>query len=269
MRSSAVQALFATALLSAALLPAQAILSDDDIAKTPELLRRVEPPAQGMTAPELEKRADELRAAKAYADAVDYYKAAIKQKPSAQLYNKMGIAHLQLVRVDEARKNFQKALKFDKTLAEAHNNLGVAFYYGKDYGRAIKSYRKAVELNPESASFYSNLGTAYFGRKDFDKATAAYAKALELDPEIFDRQSRTGVALRYSSPQDRAHYSYVIAKMFAARGDAEHCLLYLKRALEDGFPVRQHFTRDAEFAVLRNDPRFTQLLQTAVVAIPD
>ena len=42
-----------------------------------------------------------------------------------------------------------------------------------------------------------------------------YAKALELDPDIFERNSHGGLQARLPSPQDRAHYDYVLAKLYA------------------------------------------------------
>ena len=65
----------------------------------PPPVRHGAPPSYEATAAELEKRGDELRAEKAYLDALDYYDAAIKKNPSeALLYNKAGITELQMQR---------------------------------------------------------------------------------------------------------------------------------------------------------------------------
>ena len=64
---------------------------------TPAQLRRIEPPSGNASAAELEENGDILRAEKFYADAIDYYDAAIHKSASpAQLYNKEGIAQLQM-----------------------------------------------------------------------------------------------------------------------------------------------------------------------------
>src|SRR5581483_1075537 len=53
---------------------------------TPTQLRRIEPPSPTASVKELEERGDILRAEKYYADAIDYYQAAIKKSPNpAQL----------------------------------------------------------------------------------------------------------------------------------------------------------------------------------------
>ena len=237
---------------------------------TPTQLRRIEPPSPAATAAELEQRGDILRAEKYYADAIDYYEAAIHKTSSrAQLYNKEGIAQLQMMHFNEAKHFFEHAIKSNAQYPEATNNLGVVYYNMRSYGRAIKYYRRAIGFNDDSASFHSNLGTAYFARHDYDKATQEYATALSLDPEIFERHSQSGITAHMSSPEDRARYSYVIAKMFATRGDADRCLLYLKKAMEEGFKVAEGFQKDREFAGFRKDPRFLALLTHPPAGLPN
>jgi tetratricopeptide (TPR) repeat protein len=239
----------------------------DNVVQAPEQLRRVPPPPQSLTAEELEIRGDELRSQKNYADALDYYHAAMMKQDSAALHNKAGIAELQMLRYEEAKKSFERALKIDKNYADAHNNLGVIYYVKRSYGKAAKSYSKAIQLRDGSASYHSNLGTALFARKDFVKAAREYTRAMDIDPEVFNRHSSTGVTAQLGSPADRAHYNYVIARTFASHGDTEHCLLYLRKAIEDGFPGINNVYKEAEFAPVRNDPRFVALMESKPLAI--
>ncbi|MGH9603360.1 MAG: tetratricopeptide repeat protein [Terriglobales bacterium] len=233
----------------------------DNTATAPSEVRRAEPPPANWSAEDLETRGDSLRAEKAYADSIDYYRAALGKRPnSASLNNKMGMAELMMLRFGRARKAFERALKVDPQYAEAMNNLGVTYYMQSNYKKAIRHYLKAVLVRSDNASFYSNLGTAYFARKNFEQASSAYARALELDPEVFERRSRTGVSAHMASPADRARYSYVIAKIYARVGDTDRCLLYLKKAVEQGFPEIANAYKDEEFASIRKDPRFTSVM---------
>ena len=215
------------------------------------------PPPADASPKQLEDTGDHLREIKLYNDAIDYYQAALKKKPnSATLYNKIGIAHLEMNRLREAQKLFERAAKLDANFPEPVNNLGVVYYLWKKNGKAIKLYRKAIQIRETSASFHSNLGTAYFAKKEYEKATAEYLRAMELDPDIFERQSMAGVGLRMASPEDRARYAYVMAKLCAQRGFFDRSLLYLKKAIEGGYPGVSDAYKDAEFANLRKDPRF-------------
>ena len=238
-------------------------------------MRRIGPPPAEWNADQLEKQADELRAHKGYLDALDYYDAALTKVPkaanlqSAVLQNKIGITNLQLQRFGDARKHFQRSIKLNKQYADAYNNLGVIFYLGKKYSKAIKQYQKALSFTPNSASFYSNLGAAHFSKKEFEKAMLAYSKALELDPDILQRTSATGVTAQMSSPEDRAHYDYVVAKMYARLGVNERSLEYLRKAMEEGYKDINNVYKDAEFVAVRKDPRFHELMAARPPAIPE
>jgi tetratricopeptide (TPR) repeat protein len=237
---------------------------------SPPTIRRSEPPPASASADELEKRGDELRLEKDYLDALDYYRAAISKKPNnPAVYNKAGITELLMQRYKEAGKDFEKAIHFDRGYADAVNNLGVIDYEAKKYGKAIKQYDKAILLRPDSASFYSNQGAAYFGKKEIEKACEAYTKAMQLDPTILERTSHNGISAQLPSPEDRARYDYVIAKLWAKQGDRDRSLQYLRRALEEGYKGIDDVYKDPEFAGLREDTRFTELMAARPAAIPE
>jgi tetratricopeptide (TPR) repeat protein len=245
-------------------------LSELDQIQIAPPMSQVQPPSKDATTAELEKRGDELRAEKAYLDSLDYFRAALAKAPdNAAVLNKVGIVELLLQRYREAAKDFEQALKRDHKFAEAYNNLGVVHYERRKYGTAIKQYKKAIEIAPDGASFYSNLGAAYFARKDFERASQAYTQALRLDPMIFEHTSHTGIAAQMASPADRAHYDYVLAKLYAKMGDSDHSLQYLRKALEDGYKAVNDALTDPEFADLRKDNRFTDLMKARPPAIPE
>jgi tetratricopeptide (TPR) repeat protein len=261
--------LLAAVVIASPLLFAQGY-SSEQVQVSPPPARRAEPPSVNAGVAELEQRADTLRAEKSYLDALDYYRAAAAKEPnSARLYNKLGITELQMARFSEASKDFERAIKSDHQFADAYNNRGVIYYLEKKYGKAIKQYENAIKLREDSGSFYSNLGAAYFSKKDFEKASLAYNRALQIDPEIFDRTSHTGVQAQMSSPADRAHYYYVLARIFAKAGAADRSLQYLRRAMEEGYKGIDDVFKDSEFAGLRKDPRFTELMSARPLAIPE
>lgn len=227
----------------------------------PPLLRLTDPPAPDATAAELEARADQLRSAKLYLDALDYYHAAMAKKPgSASLLNKVGIAELMMQRYREAKKSFDQSIKLDRTFADAFNNRGVVLYEEQKYGAAAKDYRRAIALDGSSASFYSNLGAALFAKKEFDPAVAAYNHALALDPDVFERTSRGGVQAQLPSPGDRARYDFTVAKLYAKMGYSDRSLEYLRKAMEEGYKDFKDVYKDEEFATLRKDKRFVELV---------
>jgi tetratricopeptide (TPR) repeat protein len=266
-RISSLALLFAALPFFSNLLQAQ---NSEQLEVGPPPLHRVEPPAPGATPEQLEQRGDDLRLEKNFLDAVDYYEAAVKGATNlASVYNKIGICELMMQRYRESKKNFERAIKADRKHADAYNNLGVIYYQARNYGGAIKQYEKAISLNDDAASYYSNLGAAYFGKKNFDKAVYNYSKAMSLDPDIFERTSQGGVQGKLPSPEDRAHYDYVLAKLYARTGVPDRSLHYLKKAMEEGYKDIKKVYTDNEFSALRKDPRFAELMQAKTTAIPD
>jgi len=236
----------------------------------PPPLHRAEPPAPGASAEQLESGGDQLRVEKNFLDAVDYYEAALKKSPNnAALFNKMGICQLMLQRYKDAKKSFERSIKADRNHADAYNNLGVIYYQAKNYGKAIKQYEKAIAIRDDAASYFSNRGAAYFGKRQFDKAALDYSKAMQIDPDIFERTSRSGVMAQLPSPEDRARYDYVLAKLYAKQGEADRSLHYLKKAMEEGYKDIKDVYKDNEFTELRKDPRFGELMAAKTPAIPE
>lgn len=219
------------------------------------------------TVTQLEIAGDAMRAQKNYERAIETYRAAIRQEPrNAILYNKMGIAYLQLGNLDQAENQFQRAIKIDRKYSPALNNAGVISYMRKNYGKAVKYYKKALALSEDNASFHVNLGTAWFSQKKLERAMAEYARALQLDPDVLVVSSRSGVAAQISSPEERAKYAYLLAKMYAKQGDVERCLLCLKRAKDVGHTSLTDIYKDPEFASVRHDMRIGELIPPPVTA---
>jgi hypothetical protein len=78
-----------------------------------------------------------------------------------------------------------------------------------------------------------------------------------------------GIIGQVSSPEDRAHFAYVLAKLYARNGLPDRSLEYLRRAMEEGYKGINQVYKDVEFAALRKDPRFAQLMEVRPASIPE
>jgi tetratricopeptide (TPR) repeat protein len=204
-----------------------------------------------------ELRGDIMMAKKMYREAIETY----KQSPeTAVIANKIGIAYHQMTELDRAKKSYERSIKLDHSYSEAINNLGTVFYAQKSYRRAIGEYRKALRVNPNAASILSNLGMAYFARKNYDLASATFQKAFEIDPTVFEHRGTTGVLLEERSVEERAKFHYYLAKTYAKAGKNELALLYIRKALEEGFKERDKFMKEVEFEPLRDDDEFKKIM---------
>jgi len=217
----------------------------------------------------LERNGDVQMARKQYRDAIDAYEAWTKKEPKNPVaWNKMGIAHHQLMNLGKARNCYERAIRLRKEYAEAINNVGTVYYAEKNYKKAIRYYERALKITPLSASVHSNLGTAWFSRKKYDEALAAYQKALQLDPEVFEHRNSVGVLLQERSVADRARFHYFLAKTYAGAGNKEKAIEYLRKAMEEGFAEMKKVTEDQAFAELIKTPEFTELMTNPPAPIP-
>ncbi len=224
-------------------------------------------PDKTESASDLEAEGDDLRAEKRFLDALDFYNAALAKKPSTLLWNKQGMCYLMLQHPEKAAKSFDHAIKADKLAPEGYNNRGYVEQMKKKYEKAIKYYTKAATLKPSDAVFPYNIGSAYFSDHQYAKAAQAYKAAFALDPNIFIRVSRTGIMAQATSPEDRAAFSFMVAKMYAKAGDVDRSIEYLRKAMENGYKKINEVYTDQEFATMRTDKRFEELMAQKPQAI--
>jgi len=216
---------------------------------------------QSMTVVELEKAADLARAHKDYDQAIVYFQAALrKDRKNSSLYNKLGLAQLKKDDLAAARGSFENAVKWNSKFADAVNNIGAVDYIRKNYGSAVKHFKKAVALDETRAAYHVNLGAAWFSQKKLERALTEYTRALELDPDALKGESRVGVTAQISSPEERARYSYMLAKIYAKRGDVEGCLQCLRKAKEDGYRDLANVYKDEEFSRMRENPKLHEVV---------
>jgi tetratricopeptide (TPR) repeat protein len=203
-----------------------------------------------------ETRGDLAMIHQQYIAAIEDY----RQAPvaSAVIWNKIGMAYHHLFAMDEARRDYEHALKLRPEYPEALNNLGAVYYAKKNYKKAIKYYRRALHLDPSSAPIYSNMGTAYFAQHKTEKGLDAYRKAFALDPNVFENSVQL---VSESLPaRARAEQDYCMAELFASSGRLDRALEYLRKALDEGFDDRKKILEDRTLAQLRTTPEFAQLM---------
>jgi tetratricopeptide (TPR) repeat protein len=214
--------------------------------------------------PELtdEQLADLYMARKDFREAAFSYKRLTDQHPQNPVYlNKLGIALHQQAALGAALKYYERASKVDPSYADAQNNIGTIWYQRKKYGRAIKAYQKAINIRNDMAVLHSNLGYAYFGDKKYVQAISSFRQALALDPQLFEHSnSRNGSILQDRSVGDRGRFYFLLAKSFAEAGNLERCLIYLRKAKDEGYKELSAVKTDPSFAAALKDPAIQEVL---------
>src|SRR6266853_5574694 len=209
-----------------------------------------------------EELADILMARKEYREAAFSYKKLADQNPSNPVYwNKLGIALHQQSELSGALKFYQQAVKVNPQYADAQNNIGTIWYQRKKYGKAIRAYQHAIKIRNDMAVLYSNLAYAYFGDKKYEQAIGSFRQALALDPQLFEHNSsRNGSLLQDRSVGDRGRFYFLLAKSFAEAGNLERCVIYLRKAKDEGYKEMSTVKSDPSFAAILKDPAIQEVL---------
>ncbi|HKS95286.1 MAG TPA: tetratricopeptide repeat protein [Terriglobia bacterium] len=217
-----------------------------------------------------EEQGDLMMARKEFREAEKDYRELTEQDPrNAVFENKLGIAKHQQMDLRGALKCYERAVKLDHQYADAQNNIGTIWYQRKKYGKAIRAYKKAIKLRPDMAVLYSNLGYAYFGDKKYEESIGSFRQALAIDPAVFDRSgSRSGSLLQDRSVWDRGRFYYLLAKSFAEAGNLDRCLLYLRKAKDEGYKSLSDVKTDPAFAAMLKLPAIQEVLTPPAADTP-
>jgi len=107
-------------------------------------------------------------------------------------HNSRGIELADRGWLDEAIKEFKKAIELDPRSAHAHDNLATVYSEKKLYREALQEYLTALGLEPESATAHYNLA-CFLATHGPDMAIAEYKDAIQLDPEYPDAHLNLGL----------------------------------------------------------------------------
>ena len=122
--------------------------------------------------------------------AIDRFTEAIEADPTdATNYNMRGSLFATMGRLDDAIRDFTKALELDPNLEDAHYNLATTCYdlgcerlKEGNWPEAIANFTKVIEHAPGTADAYVYRGVAYTQMEKFDEARRDFKKAREIDP---------------------------------------------------------------------------------------
>ena len=79
--------------------------------------------------------------------------------------------------------HYKQLLQRDELNAEAHNNLGLLY---RDKGLledAVKEFQRAIAIQPRYARAHNNLGVVYLNQRKLELASSEFHAALSIDPQ--------------------------------------------------------------------------------------
>jgi tetratricopeptide (TPR) repeat protein len=201
------------------------------------------------------RKGDTLAARGTLEPAVAEYRSALALQPDAATHTRLAAAYLRLGRTEAGEREYERAVQRNAGDAENWHSLAVLRHRAGRYGKAVSAYERALKLRADWALARRNLATAHLDRADVDKAYAEYKKAHRASAAALETSDALVV-----KAQDAGLQQYVLARVYASAGLADHALSALQRAKDAGFGDLERVREDAEFRGLLQDPRLPALL---------
>jgi DNA-binding winged helix-turn-helix (wHTH) protein/TolB-like protein/Tfp pilus assembly protein PilF len=206
-----------------------------------------------------------------------------EHKRAIELNPNYAIAHLRYAwflsfngPMEEVVREMRRAQDLDPLSPTTNGALAGALLFTRQYDESIKYCLRGLELEPDGFINLINLGEAYRLKGMYDQAIAAYQRALEINKKV--RDPLVGLALTYAmmgrkaeaekiltnllevSKEEKSSF-YNIALIYGALNNKDKAFEWLEKAVDARAVPMRSLRADADLDVLRNDPRYADLLK--------
>ncbi len=154
-------------------------------------------------------------------------------------HNAKGIELADHGMLDEAVREFRKAIELDPDSAHAHDNLATVLTEKKLFREALDEYLIAIKLEPDAPTAHYNLA-CFLATHGPDMAIEQYKEAIDLDPEYPDAHVNLGLT-------------------YADQGEVEDAMRAFHRAIE--LAPQDPFPRHELAALLMDEGDFRTAIQ--------
>ena len=207
------------------------------------------------------------------------FQKALKINPgSADVHYTYSIYLIACGRLREALAEIEKAHTMDPLSLPINHFLGITHYYLRMYDEAIDQLKKTLELDPNFRPSLYGLGWVYLAKGEFVQAIKifkevhrlsgielksiaplgyAYAKfgmiekAKECVQELIDKKN----------PDTKGSLNFELAFLYAGLKDNDKVFYYLDQAYDERAGGMIFLNVNPEWAQLKSDPRFTELIK--------
>lgn len=177
-------------------------------------------------------------------EAEDAFHRSIELNPTTvRIYWMHARVHLYQGRTAEAERNMRQVLAANPDQFKALAYFGEFLYYEGKTDEAKKVFSRAIELGRGSGDGAPELLAAFL--------YASKGQRDKIDPQIF--KTRPEQVIDGDS-------AYWIGGIYALLGDRNQAILWLRHAVRIGNHNYPWFQRDKNYATLRNDPEYQQIM---------
>ncbi len=130
----------------------------------------------------------------------------------SNLHNSRGIELAERGWLDEAIKEFQKAILSAPDSVQGYDNLGTVYADKGDLLGALSAYTKALSLEPDNPCALHNLG-CFLANHGSQLASFCFRRSFKLDKEFYQARFNLGLCLAGEDKHDQAVMHFETALM--------------------------------------------------------
>ena len=131
-----------------------------------------------------EKLGEVLVAKGQFKKGIEHFNRALAEAPSAELHNKLGVAHDLVGDGERAQHHYRSALALDPNAIRARNNLALSMVVSGSYDDAVQEMEQVAAHPDATAQYRQNLAFVYGIAGQFDAAERVLEKAGQKGADL-------------------------------------------------------------------------------------
>lgn len=140
-----------------------------------------------------------------------YLNAAILDPTDAEPLMKMGQLYIDMNRFNEAKTQFDRAMKVNPNYPRVNYYAGKASFLNLDYSSALKYCEMERKINPNLADSYILSAEIYSALRDYAKCAGEYQQAVRLRPQGAEIYVKMARCYRQAGSADIAEKMLIVA----------------------------------------------------------
>lgn len=176
-------------------------------------------------------------------------------------------------RPEEAISEYTHMIELAPDAVQGYTGRAWVKQHNNDVDGAIEDYTMATMVDPSYVFAYHSRGRLYKKKGKIDLANADFKKVLELDTipsestclfyALLDlgEKEKAIAALDSVLVKDSLEHNYDAACLYSLMGDKPKALMYLRKALENGFTQFHHISRDEDLDAIRDMDEFKSMIE--------
>ncbi|MBR2265409.1 MAG: tetratricopeptide repeat protein [Paludibacteraceae bacterium] len=174
-------------------------------------------------------------------------------------YNNMGMIYFEQGNIEEARRNYNKALEIEPNDPDVNYNAALAAMADNDLAKAEEYLGKAAGTKGD---LKAAQGTFYTMKGDYKAAKEAYGNSATNNAavqQILDEDYAGALQTLKAVKEPNATTAYLLAVVGARTNDRDAVYANLPVAIERDANMKAKAANDIEFAKFAEDPQFAAI----------